>query len=363
MEESYQGAKIDVRPPEEKVKDWKHEELFGFSSVPLEWEELTDANLPSYPKRFQDGSGACGPFAMSVVLGRNEEKENGHYAILDPGYLYPQRSNRPEAGMNMIDLFELCKAYGMPEDPTMRADNHDDAWLDAVSYTPQDVANATKYRGKSYVFVQKNIDAIAQVIAQGHTPIFIVRCESDEWTERPIVRHPEKTSGFAINHFNPWIHFGLLSGEKVLVSQDSWGKNYGRNGLRFIDQDFIDKRIEVVAYLVDLPNTAPVERPRYNFKNFMTYAITGYKNGKPVYNPKMMNNPDVKALQEVLKHQGYMDAKIPSTGNFLDQTRLSVMKLQRAQAIASEADIVEANGACRYKTLAWLNKYYGMYSS
>jgi len=360
--ENYTGALPDVRPPEEKVKDWKHEELFGFSAVPLQWEELNDSNIPEYPKRFQDGSGACGPFAMSVVLGRNEEKENGSYAILDPGYIYPKRNNRPGAGMNMIDLFELCKKYGMPEDPTMRSDNHDDAWLDASSYQDTDIKDALRYRGNSYVFVEKKVDAIAQVIAQGHTPIFIVRCESDEWTERPIVRHPDKVLGsylFGINHFNPLIHYGLLSGEKVLVSQDSWGKNYGRNGIRFIDQDFLNARVEVVAYLTDLPNAAPEARPRYSFRNHMTYAITGYKNGRPLYNPKMMNNPDVKALQDVLKYEKVLDPKIPSTGNFLDLTRLAVMKLQRTKDIASEADIVEANGACRFKTLAWLNKFYG----
>lgn len=342
--EKYNGALIDTRPQTEKEKDWKHEELFGFAAVPLQWVEKT--NWKQYTIRNQDGSGACGPFAMAIALGRNEEKENGSYINLDPAYIYNKRSNRPAPGMNMINMFELACSIGMPGDVALASDGKNDEELAARTFSNEQVQYALKHKGLNYVFIRKDIDAIAELIAKGITPIFIVRCQIEEWTTTPTVLFPEKTKDFNINHFNPFIDFGLINGKKVLVHQDSWGSSYGANGLRFMDQAFLDKRVETVGYVVDLPNEKPVEKPHYFFKKNLSYGI--------------MNSIEVSHLQDILKYEGCLNEKIPSTGNFLDLTRLAVMKLQRKYSIASESDIIKANGNFGPLTRAKINSIYGV---
>jgi len=346
IKERYNGASQDTRSPSEKAKDYQHEEFFGYSTAPLEWKEMV---LPNYPVRNQDGSGACGPFAASVALGRNSEVENGKYEVLDPAFIYQKRSNKPSPGMNMIELFELMCSVGMPLDTGLSSDNKGDSDLDNKQFTLEQIQDALKRRGKSFIFIRKDIEAIADVINKGHTPIYIVRCQFDEWTENPEVLHPEMKIGvdrFEVNHFNPWPAFGLKDGFKKLASLDSWGTKYGKNGWRFIDQEFIDERVEAVGYVIDLPNLEKPNKPTYKFTKYLTYGLREDK--------------DVVALQDILKYEDCMDKNIPSTGNFLNQTRLGVMKLQRKYKIASEADIKQANGACRKQTIAWLNQNYSL---
>lgn len=343
MNEKYTGALPEDRSPEERDKDWSHEEIFGFASLPAVWEQLTD--LPQYPNRNQDGSGACGAFSGVVVLGRNQEKDNGTFLALDPAFIYQKRKNRPDAGMNMIDLFEIMRTVGAPADPDLSSDGKGDKDLDTKSYTPAQTEEAKVNKGDRYVFVRKDMEEVARIIQQGHTPVLLLRCQYDEWTTDPHINYPDKRDDFQINHFVPAPVFGIRNNKEVIAVLDSWGTSYGQRGWRFIDRDFLEKRVETIGYVVDLPDAKPDNKPHYTFNKFLTYGLR--------------KDIDVVALQEILKYEDCLDAKVPSTGNFLNLTRLGVMKLQRKHKIASEADIVAADGNARTLTIAWLNKNYG----
>jgi hypothetical protein len=58
----------------------------------------------------------------------------------------------------------------------------------------------------------------------------------------------------------------------------------------------------------------------------------------------MLRDMDVTFLQDVLKRDGCLDPAIPSTGNYLDKTRLAVYAFQRKHAVDSVPNLLALNG-------------------
>jgi len=337
----FTGVLDDTRTENEKLKDWTHEELIGYGA-PVSWEEREPKK---YPVRNQDGSGACGAFSSSVALGRNEEKESGKYVNLSPAFIYQKRSNKDGAGMNIADMMEILKTHGSPLDEDLSDDNKDDKYLDSKQFNQYKVEEAKKYRAKNYVYMSKDINEMARVISEGKTPILLLRCGIKEWITTPqLIKNTRE-----INHYVPCVDFVLIDGVKYIVVQDSWGWSGGKNGYRFLSEEFIKNRVELVVYTIDLENTPIVEpittKPVYYFKSSLEKGT--------------MNNEDVKALQRILKYEGCMDQSVPSTGNYLNMTCLAVKKLQLKNQIASVKEIESLQGArCGSKTLFYLNRKY-----
>ncbi len=338
----YTGALDDFRTQEEKNKDWKHEELFGSSSY-VEWKEVS--KTPKYTVRNQDGSGACGAFSAVVALGRNEEKDNGKYVNLSPAFIYQKRADKTREGMAMVNLFEIMRDHGSPKDESLSSDNLSENQIHMVNFTNEQVEEAKKYRSEGYLFIDKNIDTIADVISKGHTPIFLLRCMIDEWTQEPTVLYPEKTSDFNVNHYVPCVDFGTLNGKKVIVVQDSWGSRFGANGLRFIDNDFLQKRIAVVGYTIDLPTEEQtIPKPKYQFQTVLNFGAKSLT---------------VQKLQEVLQYEGFFPKDLTPTGYFGSITARALLKWQLKHGIADfqhEKDIKRIRAGL--KTTKLLNELY-----
>jgi len=318
------GVISDPRNKYQKETDYKHEQLFGAS--PFEWKEFDESKIPQYTIRNQNGSSECVAFSTCKALGIN----NPPYKDLRPEFIYTKRANSGE-GMWLQNAFDIACKYGAPEDLELKGDNLTEAQANAYVPTLAEVEQATKYRGKNYVFIDKNnIDEIARVIEQGNTPIFLVRCDISEWTSEPFVNYA-KTSPFNVNHGIPAIYAGIRNGVKTVVISDSWGSSYGKNGRRYLSEDFIKARVEQVGYIVDLPDE--VKPPRFIFEKDLYLG---------------MRNADVLQLQRRLVKEGVADF-VP-TGFFGQATLLAVIKYQKANGISP------AVGYCGKITRAKLNQ-------
>lgn len=335
---AYNGAIQDPRPYDEKERDWTHEEITG--SGTYVW---TEKQIPNYTKRNQNGSSECGAFSGVKALGINNLKENGTYVDLDPHFIYEKRINKTSDGMYLQDLLKIMCTYGAPKDIELNCDNKAQATLNAMTYTPEEVKEALTFRGKNYVTTTaKSIDEIARIIDMGYTPIGLLRCGLKEWTTEP--KTIPGVGEFDVNHFVPFTCATLRNGKKTLVVDDSWGSSFGQNGMRFIDEDFLKERFVVFGYVIDLSNSE-LNSDKHKFNTVMYYG--------------MMNNPEVRFLQDRLKKEGIMNKDIPSTGNYLSITADAVWKYQVVNNVAPLNELNGLKGKLSRvgpKTLEFLNK-------
>lgn len=340
---NFTGVVDDKRSQEEKNKDYHLEEVVALGGYV--WKNFVQSEIPDYGNRDQNGSGMCGPFSVVTALGINnkndpskELEDIGVWLNLDPRFVYNLRTNKGP-GMYMPEMLQIACDYGAPKDPNLSGDKLTEAESNIYAYTEGNKKEAAKFKGKSYVFMaDKSIDNIAQMISMGYTPIILLRCTSAEYSITPTVG-PEGQHN-DINHYLPLIYAGIKDGVKTLVGKESWGA-YNKGGVRYITEEFLDKRVERVGYIIDWTNNSG---PKYTFTKPLAYGL--------------MNNPDVRALQDILKFEGCMDQNVPSTGNYLNITAQSIMKLQLKNQISDPANIKSLQGKkVGPLTLKYLQKY------
>lgn len=308
----FTGVSYDSRTTEEKNKDWLEEELLGSALAPYQWKDFNELEIPQYTIRNQNGSGECGAFSTVKALGIN----NKPFKNLRPEFIYTKRSN-PTAGMYMQEMFDIACKYGAPEDVELKGDGLTEEQANAYKPTEEETAGALKYRGKNYVFMNpKDIDAVARAVDSGYTPILLLRCDISEWTTEPFVDN-RFTPPFNVNHFNPVIYAGMRNGIKTLVTDDSWGSSYGKNGHRFVSEDFITKRVEQIGYIIDLPEVV-INKPSLRFTKPLSFG---------------QKDPAVKTLQEMLAHEGFFPATTTTTDFFGSITAGALKKWQVAHGI------------------------------
>lgn len=336
------GALIDNRSQEEKLKDWSHTELFGFGIVT--WTEKPENTWKQFPIRNQNGSGMCGAFASKKALAANNEKEFG-YQNLDARFIYNLRQNKDSAGMGMVDMFNICIQYGAPIDQEILSDNLTEEQANVYSYTEKLKQDALKFRGQSYVFTRKgNIDDIYVAIQNGYFPIMLLRCNISEWTEEPKVNKNLTSKDFNINHYVCIVDATLYNGKKCVIIEDSWGSSYGKNGRRIISEDFFDQRVEICGYIIDWKEI-PIKKPKFTFTKTLNLG---------------MNNSDVKQLQNILKFEGLFPNTTESTTYYGNITAKAVKELWIKYGIANTQEISKLAGkTVGPKTISWLNKKYG----
>lgn len=340
---NYNGGLQDTRSQEEKNKDFKHIELFGFGKV--SWVEKPISGWKSFPIRNQNGSSMCGAFSGAKVLGANNISEYG-FKNLDTRFIYNLRKNKTSEGMAMYDLFDVLCKYGAPEDNTLTSDNLNETQANQYQYVDSVKEEALKYKGSSYVFTSNNIDEIYTAVQNGYFPILLIRCHISEWTSEPKVIDGFTTANFNVSHFIPVVDATLYKGKKCLIIEDSWGSSYGINGRRILSEDFLDQRLIAAGYVIDWKKLPEPKKPSYTFT-------------KPL--KKGMNNKDVIALQDILKYEKVMIPTQESTGLYGSITANAVKKLWKKYNIATEQEINSLQGnQIGNKTIKWLNENYGI---
>jgi len=307
------GVAKDERNSLQKSLDWKQEDILP-SSAPYVWKEFDETKIPQYTIRNQNGSSMCVAFSVCKALGVNNLKEKGNYVDLRPEFVYTKRTTTGD-GMWFQDAFSIACKYGAPTDPYLVGDNIGEVKANAYVPTEAETKEALLFRGKNYVFLNKdNIDEIARAIDNGYTPILLTRCDISEWTSEPYVNF-SKTSPFNVNHAIPCIYAGMRNGVKTIVVSDSWGSSYGKNGLRYLSEDFIKTRVEQVGYIVDLPDE--LLPPPFKFNKNLYFG---------------MRNTDVLLLQKRLVKEGF--ATFTPTGYFGLKTLQAVISYQKANFIS-----------------------------
>ena len=332
------GASPDIRTDEEKLLDFTYTEVLGSGVPTINWIEKPESEWRKLSIRNQITSSSCGGQAGA----KGEEAFTGNVESANP--IYRNRSNYPDGGMYMQEIGSILKAKGTCLESESPSQNMTEEQMNAVilpSLTP-DVVSAyyTLPAGESL-----DMDAIATALDEGHAVIILISSNDTEYGSIPVYNGQPTTFG----HFVCCVpsNYTLYNGEKALIIDDSCAPHstINQQGQRIFTESWLKQRS--VGFLGLIPaSTEQTQTIHYQFNTDLSYG--------------MMNNPDVVALQNILKVEGCMTTSIPSTGNFLSATKAGVIKLQTKYAteILVPAGLLSPTGFCGPATRSFLNIKY-----
>ncbi len=313
----------------EDPRDYQWSEL-GMGAIPFNWELGYDIKIPISLKN-QNGSGSCGGQAMAYYGEVLESLATKTTEERSAKFIYAQTAV-PGSGSYLRDNCEIAVKQGWATESVLPSYENGNPPSEAFMTRKEDIteavrANATQSRALSYAMVdRKNIDAVAQAIANNHGAIILLRGENNGTWYTP---YP-----FVTNGTGQWGHFlyccgaKLIAGKKYIKVKNSWG-NVGENGYQYISEDFFTN-----GYIYEVRTMVFNDKP-----------------SKFIFNKDLhvgMRNADVLQLHHRLVDEGY--ATFEPTGYFGQATLRAVIKYQRAKGITP------AVGYCGKLTRASLNK-------
>jgi len=314
------GALIDVRTEEAKKKDYRFEEVVA-SVAPVNW--IEKPVWRKFPIFNQNGSGSCVAQTLRKMAGVYIWLKTQVFIALSASHIYQRRSNKPAAGMSGVNVFEVGQK-GITLEEFAPSENMSDAQMDAVQVLPfmEEVGKVFKL-GNYLVVPIKDIDTIASIIqTTGKAVMVWFYFQGDEWGNVPVVKNPNLTPENApARHSIAAVDFTLYNGEKAIIIDESWGQGTALNGQRIITESFFKQRNFFAAHFMNFAfEIAPVAKPKYTFTKDLQFEMT---------------DPDVKALQDVLKYEGLFPANAESTGYFGAITKKGVQDWQIKHKIVS----------------------------
>lgn len=328
------GVVEDPRTEEQKQKDYRHEEI-ATSFPPFNWVEVPQSQWRQYPIFNQDGSGSCVAQAIAKACGIERKLKSGAFVFQSPRFVYVNRANKTTEGMWLADALSIPCKLGIPVEQILLSQNLSEQLMNVASDINDFVlAEALTSKEAQFITLPINIDAIASVVEPNGKPVVITaQFSMDEWNQQvPTINPNEKPT---LGHGICVTQATLYNGKKALIIDDSWGTGYGIGGKRIVTEDwFTANRITGAGYFTTFANQGGAVKPIYTFTKQLAYGL--------------MNDPDVKALQQCLNYLGiFPDVQAP-TGNFLGITMAAVKLYQTTNGLAvtgivDQATIISLN--------------------
>lgn len=314
MNEFKSGVLLDTRTEEEKAKDFKSTELIA-SFAPVSW--TTKTTFRKFPIFNQDGSGSCVAQAQAKEIGILRFLKDGNYVHFSASDIYQRRENKPETGMGVADVRKIAKD-GVTLEALSPSQNLNDAQMDGVTIEPYKREVGKIFSVPNYLNDPIDIEAVASVIQETKKGVMLLFFfKIDEWTNVPEVKYPTLTKFDGLRHCICAVDFTLYQGKKALVIEDSWGSSYGMAGQRIITEDFFNQRCFYAGHLINFVFDE-VPKPSYNFTKDLSFGQT---------------DPDIVALQDILKYEKLFPSNTASTGYYGAVTAKAVFAFQNNHGI------------------------------
>lgn len=346
------GALLDTRAEAEKERDYKFEEIVSAANL-VNWIEKPQSEWRKFPIFNQNGSGSCVAQTMAKLLGIMYWLKNQTYVHFSATHIYQRRINKPQGGMGGINAFDIAK-QGVTLEVLAPSQEMTDQQMDEVKIEnyKQEVGGIFKI-GNYVVLPIKDIETIASTIQTTNKGVMVwFYFKHDEWNEAPEVKYIDikKEDTGIVRHSVTAVDFTLWQGKKSLVIDDSWGTAYGKSGQRIITEDFFKARNFFAAYPINFAfeeTPTPEQKPHYTFTRDLKFSSI------------FTIDPDVKALQDILKYEGLFPKNADSTGYYGAITAKTVLAFQKKYKVAGDAELDLLGGKiCGIKTRAKLNELY-----
>lgn len=296
MNKIYQGA-IDNQTSEQKAKNYKLAEITA-SISPVVWVEKTNWN--QYPVRDQDGSSTCVCMTYATELGILFKQKYGEFYDFSSSFPYQHRGG-DYGGCTSSDIYSVFPRIGNVSEVLMPSQNMSEAEVLNVEMKNwhKDLAKVYKV---SRIELPIDFETVASTIqATGKGVMVWFHFSREEWTDTPELLNLPITNGHSVTA----VDFLLKNGKKYLVIQDSWGLKFGRDGIRFISEEYFNARCFLASYL----------------KIFQTLDPETVE--KPVYNGTIIS------LQQCLKYEGLFPSNVPEIENYGPLTKKAVIEFQK----------------------------------
>jgi hypothetical protein len=335
------GVTIDTRSPEEKSKDYLHEE--ATSPSPIYGTKPVES---PYPLENQNQTSTCIAHGTTLSLGVATAGSGRGYTRLSKEFVYRLRSNYPQPGMWLQGAFEAERINGSCLYSTLP--NHQtEAEANAVIITPQMLTEASIFKGQEYYQFDDptNIDSLAQASSQGYAVAIIIYASYREWAQKyPQILDNVLFATAPVRHCITILPNSAFveNGKKYVMIQDSaW---FGSIQLRYVSEDFIKARCYGAGYWKSVSmKKGAGDRPLHTFDVHQSLSIG-------------MSGPEVKALQDILIYEGFLPSDL-NTGYFGGRTQAGVKAFQSeyASAILTPIGLTEPTGlpavGCRKKEI------------
>ena len=328
------GVLEDVRPPEEKKKDFLTEEIL-VSGFPLNW--ITWENWKVKPENIkmlndikvhnQRGVGSCAAESGSLALAINNYLEDGVFYKFSSKPIYARRKNKPSVGMYMADLADICRTFGTLFETLYPSPNDTEANmsnLDGYISAFEGVAKLLRAKNYFWLYQVNDIDSFAQILSIGKPIVLTVIFGDGEFdTIAPDVKPVQPKYGHAIVTL-PNAYF-TYQGKKAILIQNSWGDYRYYGGRQILTEDwFLKNRILYGIWFSDIHNLEIFNQvdsslPKYQWTRDLTIGSIG---------------DDVRMLQIVLSmiqdDDGFLFPLFNQnpTGQFYGLSRSAVKRFQ-----------------------------------
>lgn len=341
------GILIDNRPEDQKLYDFKHEEIaMGFK--PYVWEERAFKAKYYYPYD-QSTSLSCVPGGGAIIL----EKFDGN--IISRKDIYNARLNYPSGGMMLHDVLTLIRRGACEEKLVPSQGLGENKMNERYPVAQEIIHSRSKNKAGQTFNISNNIDAIASVLETSPVIAFWYFDENGKewWKRQPEVLYTFSSfvAAGTTRHQVVIVDAILIDGKKFLIGQDTAGVGSGagaNSNLRLITEDMLNKRCYAAGYAIDDEDEIlvplPIEKPKYNNTKVLSVGSTG---------------AEVKMLQAVLIYEGLLNIKTP-TGYLGGLTRKGIIALQEKykQDILVPGGLKAPTGIAGKLTNTFLNKKY-----
>jgi hypothetical protein len=292
------GVLLDIRPQDEKDKDFLHSELaMGFE--PYVWEERSPKESYGYPYN-QSSSLSCVSGGGADVL----EFFDGE--VISRKDIYNGRHNYPAGGMAMYDVCEKIRRGACREDLVPSQGLGENKMNERYTITNDIIKSRAKNKVRLTIGIDtlQDINVLASITKISPIIAFWYFDEAGRewWNERPSIKYNFKSPVEAgVTRHQVVIRDGILqNGKKFLVVKDTagLGTGLGQDGnIRLISEDML-KRLYSASYAVDDENEViqplPIQKPVYKNNKSLTVGAKG---------------KEVEILQAVLIFEGLLKIK------------------------------------------------------
>lgn len=342
---------LDLGTEEQKAKLYKAEELV---SAPLDVAlgPTSPEMWKIYPRRNQDGSNSCVYQARAKAAGILQEQATGEfieYSAAD----YAKRSNKPTPGAYPVESFDFWRTEGIGLEVLEPSQNVPDAPIENFKQSKFEGAIAkVSLLDKYYALPAMNFDMIVSTLAATKKPIPVGFFGTyEDWNrDIPTLLNPGLDLGNAVVRHEVCAtpNFGIYQGLEGFTIEDSWGSTgIGGMGVRWITRAYFEKRNYI-------PGLVPT-----SFKSFSDIGVDPEKPHIALTRELEfgMTGPDVRALQAVLKFEGFFPANHAGSEYFGEITKAGVGKYQLKYGIVA-SETAPGFGRVGPKTKADLNDRY-----
>ena len=311
-EEILNGVLPDPRSPMDVQKDYLHDELIPMAVV-LNWNRDM-SGAPKYSVRDQDSSSSC------VGQGTAKALEIITGVVQSAHPQYRRRANYPYPGAYLQDAMDIIKNQGTTTEALDASQQMSETLMN------RDVTVETPLTEPVYIRISPvSIDDIAMAIeTQKHCVLTIVSSMPEWNVVKPIVSVTAPTFGHCICGI---YYFTDEVENKCILVDESWGENQIRQ--RILTEDFIKARCTGAMYFVAAqPLPVPV-KPKFTFSRTLVYGNSNYS---------------VRALQDILKYEGFFPLNVSSTGYYGIITAKGVLAWQLKHSVDTIANLNALQG-------------------